>query len=64
MRLMKRERTRHLTEAAHLISDTDNRLTHVTMPKLLKIQLMLQTQFDNLSIKQSERFTFKTKQMY
>ena len=60
----KRERTKRLTELTQQISDIDDELSHDFTPDLYKERLLLKTEYDNLSIKQTERLLLKTKQSY
>lgn len=46
------------------ILNIDNQLAHNSTPELFKERLLLQTEFDNLSIRQTERMMLKTRQTY
>ena len=60
----KRERTKRLTGLTQQISDIDDELSHDFTPDLYKERLLLKTEYDNVSIKQTERLLLKTKQSY
>ena len=60
----KKEQARRLSELSQQIADTDVKLARNPTPDLNKERLLLQTEFDNLSIKQTERLLLKTKQTY
>lgn len=60
----KRERNKRLRELNQQILNIDNQLAHNSTPELFKERLLLQTEFDNLSIRLTERMMLKTRQTY
>lgn len=57
----KRECNKRLMELNQQILTIDNQLAHNSTPELFKERLLLQTEFDNLSIRQTERMMLKTR---
>ena len=60
----KRERNKRIKELNQEILNIDNQLANNSTPELFKGRLLLQTEFDNLSIRQTERMMLKTRQTY
>lgn len=60
----KKERGRRLADLSQQIKLVDNKYATSPSPSLYKDRLLLQSEFNSLSIKQTERLLLKTKQTY
>lgn len=60
----RKKRKQRLTELSHCVAEVDHLYADCPTPELHKRKLLLKTEFDNLSIKQTEQLFLKSKQTF
>ena len=60
----RKKRKQRLSDLSHSIAEVDRKYADSPMPELYREKLLLKTEFDNLSIKQTEQLFFKSKQKF
>ena len=60
----RKKRKQRLSELSHSIAEVDRKYADSPSPELYREKLLLKTEFDNLSIKQTEQLFFKSKQKF